>query len=168
MFSDTLWDTPELKQATLTWHRDRDRRREGEKRTLKNRKGATESTWVGSVKRSGVQLLTPLHTQLQKNRTARSGLNWCTHIHLHWWDNWTDWPLKWLLKWPEPQQGKSLSFSLFTISQPLNLACTITHTFYIVNIKVHADWSTRQDTFNCSVFNQMHRLSLNKTSLLVA
>ena len=125
MFRDTLWDTPELKQAALTWHceRGRQRGREREGPWKRGKKGLTESTWVGSVRRSGVQLLTPLHTQLQKNRTARSGLNWCTHVHLHWRDNWTDRPLKCLLKWPEPQRGNltpSLLLSFFTICPSLS------------------------------------------------
>lgn len=120
MFRDTLWDTPELKQAALTWHRERDRQRAKEREGpwKREKKGLTESTWVGSVRRSGVQLLTPLHTQLQKNRTARSGLNWCTHVHLHWRDNWTDWPLKCLLKWPEPQRGNLTPSLLLSLSLP--------------------------------------------------
>lgn len=61
------------------------------------------------LKKSGVQLLTLLHTLLQKNRSARDGLNWCTHVHIHWWDNWTDWPLKCLLNWPAPQHGNVTS-----------------------------------------------------------
>lgn len=57
------------------WGRQREGRREkdSEKEKRSDRKHMSDS-----VKRSGVQLLTPLHTQLQKNRTARSGLNWCT------------------------------------------------------------------------------------------
>lgn len=130
MFRDTLRHTPEPKQTALTWHGERDGRGEGEKRTAWKRKRVTESTWVGSVKRSGVQLLTPLHSQLQNNRTARSGLNWRALVHLHWWDNWTDWPLKWLLKWPEPQRGEISLLLPFTIYSSPNLAQSHSHSVY--------------------------------------
>lgn len=75
-----------------------------------------ESTQVGGVEKTGVQLLTPLHTRLQKNRTARNGLNWSAHVHLHWWDNWADWPLKCLLNWPASQQGNVTSSFLLHLS----------------------------------------------------
>lgn len=122
------------------------------------------------LKRSGVQLLTPLHTRLQKNRTARSGLNWCTHVHLHWWDNWTDWPLKCLLKWPEPQQGKFRSFSFFP--SPNFSMCNHSHILYLSDsgrfqtpfrVSTHLQKGLTQDRFQADFRSNCHNQHLAST-----
>lgn len=120
-----------LTAVTFKEQTDEKKRMEFKKKEeVGGKKERQESTQVGGVEKTGVQLLTPLHTRLQKNRTARNGLNWSAHVHLHWWDNWADWPLKCLLNWPAPQQGN------VTSSLPLHLSFT---EFYIAAPRMFDD-----------------------------
>lgn len=164
-----LKDSKTICLTAVTLKEQTDERKEWNfffKKKWGHKKERQESTQVGGVEKTGVQLLTPLQTRLQKNRTARNGLNWSAHVHLHWWDNWADWPLKCLWNWPAPQQGN------VTSSLPLHLALTEFHIAVprmFNNWLMPAAWQPSPDTTSTNIlfgsFNLDHFFCLLKCTL---